>query len=138
MIIYLDENMPKHLAHGFHTIQFPEGLKTGQEINVQFLPEKFKYGIKDKEWIPLIGKERSYVITQDINISRRKDELDLYRKHGVGMFFLKGSSKKRGLSIWGMTQALAKNWAEISRIIQQEEKPFAYEFYKDRKMKKIN
>ncbi|CAN5389471.1 hypothetical protein BH23BAC2_BH23BAC2_21730 [soil metagenome] len=35
MIIYLDENMPRHLAEGFHILQFPEGFKTKQLIEVK-------------------------------------------------------------------------------------------------------
>ncbi len=128
MIIYFDENMPRHLAHGFNTIQSPEGLKTGHNIIVKFLPEAFNYGANDKEWIPKVGKERSCVITQDINISRRKDELELYQKNGVGMFFLRGPSKKQGLSVWEMVQALSKNWDDIARIASEEKRPFAYIF----------
>ena len=137
MIIYFDENMPKHLAHGFHIIQFPEGLKTNKNIEVKFLPEKFGYGIKDIDWIPLIGKEGSCVITQDINISRRRDELELYRNNNVGIFFLKGPSKKKGLTIWQMTQALSKNWAEICKIATEEKRPFGYIFSLNGKIKKI-
>lgn len=137
MIIYLDENMPPHLAKGFQIIQFPEGFKTNLNIEVMFLPDTFGYGCKDIDWIPKVGKERSCVITQDINISKRQDELDLFQKHKVGIFFLKGPSKKNGLSIWGMTQALAKNWDEICRIATTNEKPFGYEFSLNRKMKKV-
>ena len=137
MIIYFDENMPKHLAKGFQTIQFPENLKTGQNISVDYLPNKFNYGSKDTEWIPLIGQEGSCVITQDINISRRKDELELYQKHGAGMFFLKGLTKKKGLSIWEMAQALSKNWSEICHIAANEKRPFGYIFSLNRKMKKV-
>src|SRR5690606_25289231 len=109
MIIYFDENMPPHLAEGFQIIQSPEGFKTGQNIEVKFLPDAFGSGSKDADWIPKIGREGSCVITQDINISRRKDELELFRKNNIGIFFLKGISNKKGLSIWGMTEALAKN-----------------------------
>lgn len=137
MIIYFDENMPKHLAHGFNTIQFPEGLKTGYEITVKYLPEVFNYGAEDKEWIPKVGKERSCVITQDINITRRKDELELFQKNGVGMFFLRGPSKKQGLSVWQMVQALAKNWDDICRIASEEKRPFGYIFGLNGKMKRI-
>ena len=42
------------------------------------------------------------------------------------MFFLQGSSKKQGLSIWEMVQALARNWLEISRLAHEKEKPFTY------------
>ncbi len=137
MIIYFDENMPKHLAHGFDIIQFPEGIKTSKDIKVKFLPEVYRYGASDKEWIPQVGKERSCVVTQDINISRRKDELELYQKHGVGMFFLRGPSKKKGLTIWEMVQALSRNWSDICRISTEEKRPFGYEFTLKGKIKKI-
>lgn len=128
MIIYFDENIPPHLASGFETIQAPEGLKNGNNITVKFLPESFEYGVKDIDWIPIVGKQGSCVITQDINISRRKDELELYQRHEVGIFFLRGPSKKQGLSIWEMVQALSKNWSEICRIAINEERPFGYTF----------
>lgn len=137
MIIYFDENMPPHLAKGFQIIQAPEGLKSNLDIEIKFLPEVFNYGSKDVEWIPKIGKEGSCVVTQDINISRRKNELDLYKKHKVGIFFLRGPSKKRGLSIWEMAQALSKNWAEICEISIKEKRPFGYMFGLTGKMKKV-
>jgi hypothetical protein len=138
MIIYFDENMPKHLAKGFQIIQFPEGLKTGLEIEVKYLPDIFGKAVKDIDWIPLIGKEGSCVITQDLNISRRKDELALYQKYGVGMFFIRGTSKKQGMSIWDMTQTLSKHWTEICEKAFNEKGPFGYEFKLQGKMKKIN
>jgi len=52
MIIYFDENMPPHLAQGFENIQGPEGLKINKNITVKFLPETYKYGVYDKDWIP--------------------------------------------------------------------------------------
>jgi len=137
MIIYFDENMPPHLAEGFQIIQHPESFKTGINVEVKFLPKVFGFGSKDKDWIPNVGNESNFVITQDINISKRKDELALYRKHKVGIFFLKGLSKKKGLSIWQMTQALAKNWDEICKIANYEKTPFGYEFQLNRKMKKV-
>lgn len=39
MIIYLDENMPPHLARGFNILQYPEGLKSKRNIDVIFLPD---------------------------------------------------------------------------------------------------
>ncbi|GAB4510733.1 MAG: hypothetical protein Tsb004_14200 [Allomuricauda sp.] len=137
MIIYFDENMPPHLVNGFETIQQPEGIKNGQKITVKFLPKVFGYGSDDKDWIPLVGKEGSCVITQDIKISRRKDELALYKKNGVGMFFLRGPSKKKGLTVWQMVQALAKNWDDICKIASKEKKPFGYTFGLHGKIKRL-
>lgn len=128
MIIYLDENMPPHLAKGFHTLQYPEGFKTTHLIEVKYIPEIFGAGAKDIDWIPEIGKDKACVITQDLNINRRKHELELYRKQKIGMFFLRGPSKKHGLTVWQMVEALAKNWPAISEKVYNEKRPFAYSF----------
>lgn len=137
MIIYFDENMPPHLAKGFNILQFPEGIKSKINVEVVYLPDKFNEGAQDIDWIPKVGKEGSCVITQDINIHRRKHELELYRKHNVGMFFMRGKSKKQGLSVWEMVQTLAKHWNEITKIAVNEKGPFAYEFKFNARMKKL-
>lgn len=137
MIIYLDENLPKHLAEGFNILQYPEGLKFGYNIEVKYIPSAFGRGAKDEDWIPKVGTEKAFVITQDINISRRKHELELYEKNKIGIFFLRGPSKKKGLSIWQMTEALAKNWSEMITKMHKEEKPFAYTFGLKGKLKKL-
>ena len=127
-MIYFDENMPKHLAKGFEILQYPEGLKKGCKIEVKYIPEEFDYGVKDVEWIPILGGQGACVITQDININRRKHEMELYRKHGLGVFFLRGPSKKQGLSVWQMLEALSRNWTDITEIALKEKRPFAYLF----------
>ena len=137
MIIYIDENMPKHLADGFHLLQYPEGLKTGNEIEVKYIPTEFNVGVKDPEWIPVAGKQGACIITQDVNISRRKHEIALYKEYKLGLFFLRGESKKKGLSIWQMVEAMAKNWPEISKKVYSEKKPFAYQFSIKGKMRKL-
>ncbi len=87
MIIYFDENMPLHLAQGFQILQAAEGLKTGYPLEVRYIPTEFERGVKDEIWIPQLGRENACVITQDVNISRRKQELALYRHHKIGAFF---------------------------------------------------
>jgi len=137
MILYIDENMPKHLAEGFNILQIPENIKNGTEFKVEYLPDVYGYGAKDVDWIPELGKDSSCIITQDINITRRKDELEIYRKSKIGLFLLKGSSKKKGLSVMEMIQALSKNWEEICKYSLEEKKPFTYEFSIKGKMKKL-
>lgn len=137
MIIYFDENMPKYLADGFHILQQNEGLRTQTTIEVRALVEDFGFGTKDRDWLTALKKANSCVITQDINIHRRKAELEIYRENKIGMFFLKGINRKRGLSVWQMVQALAKNWEEITRIATNECRPFAYEFSIKGKMKEL-
>jgi hypothetical protein len=137
MTIYIDENMPKHLAEGFHILQKPEGIKTGVDIEVKYIPTVFGKGVADEEWIPQVGKEKGFVITQDINIGRRKHQIELYQKHGLGMFFLRGTSKKQGLSVWQMVETLTKSWQEITNIINTQKTPFAYQIAPKGKLKKL-
>lgn len=138
MILYLDENMPIHLAEGFQVLQYPEGLKTGKPVEVKYIPKEYGYGSQDLAWIPEVGNEKACVLTQDLNIHRRKHELELYRRNNIGMFFLKGASKKQGLSVWQMVEALAKNWLQIVDIIYREKRPFAYQVSLKGKMKKVD
>src|SRR5690606_11866108 len=101
MTVYLDENMPRHLAEGFNIIQNPENLKHGrQPIIVKYLSDVYGRGTDDIDWIPQVGKEKAFVITQDIHITKRKDEMEAYQNHGVGLFLLRGTSSKNTLSVW--------------------------------------
>ncbi|MDQ3534810.1 MAG: hypothetical protein M3421_04205 [Bacteroidota bacterium] len=137
MIIYLDENLPKHLAQGFHILQYPEGKKTGFEIEVKYIPDVFTKGAKDEDWIPKAGSQKACIITQDRNIHKRKHELELYRKYKLGFFFLKGKNKKQGLNVWQMVESLAKNWPAIIEKAQTDTRPFAYEISIKGKLKKL-
>jgi len=109
MIIFTDENMPPHLAPGFNILQQPESLKSGIQIQVFHWPDYSEYGEKDEDWIPKVGELGACIITQDINITRRKHELALMKKHNVGIFFLKGKSRKKGMSVWEMVETLSKS-----------------------------
>ena len=77
-------------------------------------------------------------LDENMPIHRRKHELELYRRKYIGMFFLKGTSKKQGLSVWQMVEALAKNWLQIVDIIYREKRPFAYQISLKGKMKKVD
>ncbi len=138
MIIYLDENLPMHLAEGFQIIQAPENLKSGYDISVAHITSVFSKGIKDEEWIPKLKAQRACVITQDLNIQRRQHELTLYRQYELGMLFLRGPSKKQGMSVWQIVQTLAKHWLEITRIAMEEQRPFAFQVTLTRKIKRLN
>ena len=138
MIIFTDENMPPHLAPGFNILQQPESPKLGIPIEVVHCSDYSEYGEKDEDWIPKIGGLDACIITQDINITRRKHELALMKKHKVGIFFLKGKNKKSGMSVWEMVETLAKSWPLITQIAISENKPFGYEVLYKGKVKKVN
>jgi hypothetical protein len=72
--IYIDENMPRQLAHGLHTLQQPQNLKDGLEIEVLSIADVFGKGAQDEYWIPKVGAENGIVITQDSRIQSQKHQ----------------------------------------------------------------
>ncbi|AFL84874.1 hypothetical protein Belba_2311 [Belliella baltica DSM 15883] len=137
MKIFTDENIPPHLAIGFNILQAPESKKTGIPIEVIHWPEYSTYSEKDEEWMPKVAALKSCMITQDYQIAKRKHEIEIFRKCGLGIFFIKGKNKKLQLTIWEMVEVLAKVWPELTNIAVNEKKPFGYEILYNGKIRKV-
>ncbi len=137
MIIYFDENIPSHLANGFGLIQKFEGLKVNVKAEVKYLPHEHYNGIKDEDWLKLIQTQKSFVITQDVHLTKRKHEMELYRQQKIGLFLLRGTSKKQGMSVWQMVEALAKHWPFILDTIQHKKPPFAFQIKQKGRPKQV-
>lgn len=127
MIIYIDENIPPNFAKGFDLIQSTMNNRLSEPVNVRSIRDVYNKGIKDEDWIPLISKDKSCVITTDINIHRKKHLNELYRNYNIGLFYLKPKSKKIGMSSWEMANSLVKHWEEICKLSINEERPFLVE-----------
>lgn len=125
MIIYIDENMPPHLARGFNILQKPENTKLMESIEVRSIKDEFGQGVKDEEWIPKAGETSSCVITQDFNIHRINHQRELCEQYGLGMFYFRPPSKNCFL-YWDMLKLMVKHWPGISRASTRESRPFAY------------
>ena len=137
MIIFTDENLPPHLAKGFNLLQGPESKKTGIPVEVIHWPEYSFYSEKDEEWMPKVASLKACMITQDYHIAKRKHEVELFKKSGLGIFFLKGKNKKLPLTIWEMVEVLAKAWPEIIKIAVHEKRPFGYDILFNGKIRKV-
>ncbi len=138
MTVYIDDNMPPYLAHAFQILQAPQNLKHGRKkIDVKHLRDVFGAGAKDLQWIPAIANNRAFVITQDIHISRRKDEIAAYQSNGIGMFFIRGRNSKDTLSAFEMVQILAKQWEPMVAIMLKNKGAFAYKVQLAGKPKRI-
>jgi hypothetical protein len=123
--IYIDENMPKQLAHGLNILQQPQNAKDGLEIEVLSIPDAFGKGALDEEWIPKVGAENGIVITQDSRIQSQRHQRELYLNNGVGILFLNPPSKK-GFSYWDMVEKIIEEWDNIKAIVRKNKTPFAY------------
>ena len=138
MIVFLDDNMPPYLAHAFQILQAPQNLKKGRlNIEVKHIRDVFGKGAKDLDWITALAKNQSYVITQDIHITRRKDEIAAYQANGICMFFIKGRNSKDTLSAFDMVEILAKQWESMVAIMIKQKGAFAYRMQLAGKPKKI-
>jgi hypothetical protein len=121
--IYIDENFAPQLARGFDIFQQHLNLKETHQLKVLSISDVFGRGSKDEDWIPQAGKENAIIITQDLKIFRTRHQNELFKKHGLGVFFFKPPSN--GYSFWQMIEQLIKNWPEIKKKINTK-KPFAF------------
>lgn len=126
MIIFIDENMPPHLARGFNILQQPENAKLNEHIEIKSIVDEFGRGCLDEDWIPLAGKKKACIITQDYNLRRIKHQKKLCDKFKLGMIYLRPPSKT-GYTYWEMIGILHKNWPEICKIVLSQKRPFAYQ-----------
>jgi hypothetical protein len=122
--IFIDENMAPQLARAMNVIQEHLNLEEKKAIEVISLKEFFHEGIKDEEWIPMIGEEHGVVITQDRRIQSSKHQRELYMQHGVGIIFLK--CPKTGMSFWQMFKHIVEWWDDIKVIVRKNTPPFSF------------
>ena len=132
--IYIDENFSHHLAEGLNIFQ--KHLNTNEKLQIQVLSikEVFGRGVKDEVWIPLVGNEKGIVITQDLRIQTTRHQNELYKKHGLGVFFFKPPSS--GFSFWEMVEQVIKRWPEIKKK-SSDDRPFAFRI-KSNKMERLS
>jgi hypothetical protein len=93
------------------------------QIRVLSIKAEFGKGAKDEVWIPLIGEQNGIVITQDLKIHTTRHQNELYKKHGLGVFFFKPPSN--GYSFWNMVEQLVKRWSDIKKK-STDKRPFAF------------
>lgn len=117
--------MPRQLAHGLNTLQQPQNIKDGLEIEVLSIADEFGKGAQDEDWIPKVGAENGIVITQDYRIQSQKHQRELYIDNGVGILFLNPPSKN-GFTYWDMVKKVIEEWDNIKTIVRKNKTPFAY------------
>ena len=130
--IYIDANFAPQLAEGLNIFQKHLNLKESVQFEVKSIDSK----LKDEEWIPVLGKEKAVVITQDIHIQTTRHQRDLYYEHGLGIFFVKAPSNK-GFSFWEMVQLLVDNWDDIKKITSKTSRPFSFRYTNRGKFKPL-
>lgn len=123
--VFIDENLPSQIAKGLHILQAPLNAREKLTIQVNSIKEEFGEGAPDEMWIPQIGKKNGFVITQDYRIQTLRHQRELYRQHGVGVFFF-GAPSNQGFLYWQMVKQIIDRWENIKAIIKKQKPPFAY------------
>jgi hypothetical protein len=123
--VYIDENLPPQIARGLHILQEPLNEKEKMTVHVHSIKESFGQGAADETWIPQIGKVNGIVITQDYRIQTIRHQRELYKQHGVGVFFFSPPSK-HGFLYWEMVKQIIERWENMKTIFRKHKTPFAY------------
>lgn len=123
--VFIDENLPPQIARGLNKLQQPQNARDGMSIEVYSIKDFFGEGAKDEDWIPLVGKANGVVITQDYRIQGLKHQRELYKEHGVGIFFFSPPSNA-GFPYWEMVKQTINRWERIKSIIRKNKPPFAF------------
>lgn len=79
------------------------------------IPE-LPYGVLDPDWIPVVATRSLIVIARDRRIRTKPAELELFRSHGLRVFWIAG---KKDISNWDALCRLVRRWSEMERIIAE-------------------
>ncbi len=124
--IYIDENLPKQLAIGLNKID------NFKEVFVLSIELEFYKGCPDEEWIPHLGGENAAVITSDKQITKRKDQFELMKKSGLGIFIIDNKGKYWDKVVW-----IIKSWEEIRNKAMKTKGPYIFKIGKNGKLRKL-
>lgn len=122
MKIYFDENFSPRLVEGLQAFQ--RG-KPNEGIEVLSIAKAFKPGTADEDWIPKVAQQHGIVITQDLNIHRRRHQWELCQHYKIGIIFFQ--PPKKGWDYWSIIQLVVKLWHEITKQSLKQPRPFASE-----------
>lgn len=123
--VYIDENIPAQVARALQILQVPLNSRENIQVQVHAIKDDFGQGATDESWIPEIGRQKGIVITQDYRIQTLRHQRELYRAHGVGIFFFSPPSKS-GFGYWEMVKQIIHRWDTMKSIFRKEKTPFAY------------
>ena len=112
MDFYLDEQLPKIIAHALNVLESHEGIN-----HVFSTEDEFGKGIKDVELFDKLKSVSGILITPDLKMKTRKNEFSLLKKLGATAFMI---SLKPGSNFERQYQTIISKWAEIKKIQNQQ------------------
>ena len=119
MKFYFDENFSPRIARGLNV------LEKDKNIEVVNIIDEFGRGAADEEWIPVVGDEEKFVITQDYNLHRIRQQRELYIQYKLGIFIFRPPAK-RGFLYWDWVEFIIKKGEQVKQKAIHSSKPFGF------------
>lgn len=110
-----DANLPRGLVEALRAVGEP-----AEHVNEIFAP-----ATPDETWIRYAGERGWCVVSRDVNITRKPQELAALREAEVGAFFLLPG--KRSPQRCQIVQTVIRHWPEMKRLAKSESRPFQLE-----------
>ena len=70
-------------------------------------------GMKDEEWLPIVGRMNWIVLTRDKHIRTRPGEIAAVKEHGIKLFAITSDGE---LSRWEQLRLLVRKWDRIEQL----------------------
>ncbi|HEY6977037.1 MAG TPA: DUF5615 family PIN-like protein [Chitinophagaceae bacterium] len=128
MFFLFDENVPYKLVQGLILIE-ESNYKSPIKVKISHPKLMNSEGSSDEEQIEIAGKNDGVIITFDKDFKHIKSYYPLYKKHKVGVVFLKLS--KEEANYWGIVKLLINKWEDLKKVLKEHERPFSYQLSKN-------
>lgn len=121
MTIYVDQNISYRIACALNCLSTQISRKLPFTLSVVALRESsFGADAPDETWIPQVAKDGDWIFTQDINVRRRDQQLELLRAHGTNIIYLRSSEATNGF--WRMAKRSVSAWENVIALIVKHHK----------------
>lgn len=127
MFFLFDENVPYKFVQGLILIE-ESNHKSPIKVKLSHPRLINNEGASDEEQIHMAGKNDGAIISFDKDFKHIKSYYPLYKKHKVGIIFLKLSKEES--NYWGIVKLVINKWEDLKRLLKDHERPFAYQVSK--------
>jgi PIN like domain len=110
-----DANLPQGLAEALRAVG-----EAAEHVNEIFAP-----ATPDETWIRYAGERGWCIVSRDVNITRKPQELAALKESNVGAFFLLPG--KRSPQRCQIVQTVVRHWPEMKRLATSERRPFQFQ-----------
>lgn len=123
MTFFWDKNLAKTIPQAIRMLKPPFGT----EIYLEHFPlsDQYREG-GDDVWLPFVGSNGWFVITQDYNLHVHLNELRAIQQYNIGVFYLWGATAPK----WDVMRLFVRSSDRIIQRALTTPRPFIYRVYK--------